>query len=420
MVIVRENRLENSMKTNIFGIILSAILFMGCSEDKLEPMGHDSTPPGQVANVRVENQPGKAKLTYTLPDDPNLLYVKAVYRLNSGAMREIKASYYTNTMTLDGFGDTNTHDVQVYAVNRSEVASDPVSVQVQPQENPIWDVRRSLVVSNDFSGVHVKAENPARETVAIEIMRKDSLGNWQNVEGYETSSPTIEFAKRGLDTLEYEFRFTVRDRFLNYTDTLYSTVKPLFERMLDKSKFKAYNLPGDATAEQPGWLEMDRMWNNIYDYTNHERWLISTPIGENAGKPQISTFDIGAPARLSRLTLFNWGTDNSSGVGAGDRIFYVGEHMRRFEIWGTMSPDPDGSLDNWIKLATFENKKPSQLPYGQQSQEDFDTAVAGFDFIFPVSEDIPKVRYVRIRNLESWDGTTKFGIEEIDLYGDPR
>lgn len=112
-------------------------------------------------------------------------------------MREIKASYYTNTMTLDGFGDTNVHDVQVYAVNRSEVASDPVTVQVQPQENPIWDVRRSMVVSNDFSGVHVKAENPARETVAIEIMRKDSLGNWQNVEGYETSSPTIEFAKRG-------------------------------------------------------------------------------------------------------------------------------------------------------------------------------------------------------------------------------
>lgn len=117
-------------------------------------------------------------------------------------------------------------------------------------------------------------------------MRKDSLGNWQNVEGYETSSPTIEFAKRGLDTLEYEFRFTVRDRFLNYTDTLYTTVKPLFERMLDKSKFKAYNLPGDATAEQPGWLEMDRMWNNIYTYTNHERWLIATPIGRMRANPR--------------------------------------------------------------------------------------------------------------------------------------
>lgn len=220
------------------------------------------------------------------------------------------------------------------------------------------------------------------------------------------------------DTLEYEFRFTVRDRFLNYTDTLYATVHPLFEQMLDKSQFKAYNLPGDASPEQPGWLEMDRMWNNIYDYTNHERWLIAMPSDVHA--PQISTFDIGTPAKLSRLTLFDWGYDNAAGAGAGDRMFYTGEHMRRFEIWGTMTPSPDGSLDGWTLLATFENEKPSQLPYGQQSQEDFDTAVKGFDFVFPVSAEIPKVRYVRIRNLESWDGTTKFGIAEIDLYGDPR
>ena len=117
---------------------------------------------------------------------------------------------------------------------------------------------------------------------------------------------------------------------------------------------------------------------------------------------QISTFDIGTPAKLSRLTLFDWGYDNAAGAGAGDRRFYTGEHMRRFEIWGTMTPSPDGSLDGWTLLATFENEKPSQLPYGHQSQEDFDTAVKGFDFVFPVSAEIPKVRYVRIRNLESW------------------
>lgn len=412
------NRKNNMvMKNNLLLISLIAILLVGCNEDELKPMSHNATPPGQVTNIQVENLPGKAKLTYTLPNDPDLLYVKAVYQLNSGVMREIKASYYTNTMTLDGFGDTNVHEVQVYAVNRSEVASEPVSIKVQPEENPIWGVRRSLVISDDFSGVNIKAENPTRETVAIEIMYKDSLGTWQTLESFESSLPKIETARRGLDTLEYEFRFTVRDRFLNYTDTLYATVHPLFEQMLDKSQFKAYNLPGDARPEQPGWLEMDRMWNNIYTYTNHERWLIATP--SDVHSPQISTFDIGTPAKLSRLTLFNWGYENSTS-GAGDRLFYTGEHMRRFEIWGTMTPDPDGSLDSWTLLATFENEKPSQLPYGQQSQEDFDTAISGFDFVFPVSSEIPKVRYVRIRNLESWDGTTKFGIEEIDLYGDPR
>mgnify|MGYP005805199943 FL=1 len=108
------DRRKNSdiMKTTFFGILLFAILAMGCTEDELEPMGHNSTPPGQVTGIEVENLPGKAKLSYTLPDDPDLLYVKAVYRLNSGVMREIKASYYTNTMPLDGFGDTHIHEVQ--------------------------------------------------------------------------------------------------------------------------------------------------------------------------------------------------------------------------------------------------------------------------------------------------------------------
>ena len=190
------DRRKNSdiMKTTFFGILLFAILAMGCTEDELEPMGHNSTPPGQVTGIEVENLPGKAKLSYTLPDDPDLLYVKAVYRLNSGVMREIKASYYTNTMTLDGFGDTNIHEVQVYAVNRSEVASEPVSVKVQPQENPIWSVRRSLVIADDFSGVNIKAENPSRESVAIEIMCKDSLGTWQTLESVESSLPKIEAA----------------------------------------------------------------------------------------------------------------------------------------------------------------------------------------------------------------------------------
>lgn len=401
------------MKTNIVLIALFALLCWGCKEDQLEPMDHNSTPPGMVTDIEFENQPGQVEITYKLPADQDLLYVKAVYKLNSGVMREIKASYYTNRMILDGFGDTEVHQVNVYAVNRSEVASEPVVIQVQPEENPIWAVRRSLSVMPDFSGVHIKAENPTKQVVAIEIMRKDSLGTWQNVEGIESSSPLIETSKRGLDTLDYEFRFTVRDRFLNYTDTLYANVKPLFEQMLDKSKFRAYNLPGDAVPEQPGWLEMDRMWNNIYDYTNHERWLTKLNLND-PDKPQVSTFDMGVAAKLSRLTLFNWRND----VG-GQIMFYYDEHMRFFEIWGTMNPDPDGSFDNWILLGEFENSKPSQLPYGQMSKEDLEAAIKGFDFIFPV-ENIPKVRYVRIKHFQNWGGTTKYGIEEIDLFGDPR
>lgn len=394
----------------------------GCEAYTAGPTEKSTEAPGLVSDVVVENLPGRVRLTYKLPSDPDLLYVKAVYRLNSGAMREIKASYYTNTMLLDGFGDTEVHDVEVYAVNRSEVASEPVIVKVQPEENPIWGVFRSLKIADDFSGVHVSAENPTQESIAIEIMMKDSLGVWRDEGSIESSLTTVDGSMRGLDaSLEYEFRFTVRDRFLNYTDTLYATVNPMYEELLDKTQFKAYNLPGDATAEQPGWLEMDRMWNGDKNYTNHERWLVNSKVDENGNHlPNISTFDIGTPARLSRLVMYNWGTDGGGGSYSGDRLFYVAEHIRRFEVWGTMEPSPDGSLDSWTLLGTFENIKPSGLPYGEQSLEDFNEAVDGFEYIFPIDGELPKVKYVRIRVLECWDSTTKFGIEEIDLYGDTR
>ena len=238
----------------------------------------------------------------------------------------------------------------------------------------------------------------------------------------ETSGVCPPAGTRGLSADdEYEFRFAVRDRFLNYTDTLYATVNPMYEELLDKSYFKAYDLPGDITGEQ-SWLPMNLMWDNVYVHEN-QRWLTNAnPNGSTV--PNISTFDIGTPARLSRITVFNWGYDpgffGNPGVVSGDRLHYVAEHIRRFEIWGTMTPDPDGSLDSWTLLGTFENEKPSGLPYGQQTLEDYNAAVAGFEYIFPIDGELPKVRYVRIRNLASWDGTTKFGIAEIDLYGDTR
>lgn len=409
-------------KNIIIPFAFAMIVLAGCDNYTVGPTEKNTVPPGRVTDIQVENLPGQARLTYKLPTDPDLLYVKAVYPLNSGEIREIKASYYTNTMLLDGFGDTEIHEVEVYAVNRSEIASEPVVVEVRPEENPIWGVFRSLQIADDFSGVHIKAENPSRTSVVIEVMMKDSLGVWRDEDSIESSLADIEGSVRGLSADdEYEFRFAVRDRFLNYTDTLYATVNPMYEELLDKSYFKAYDLPGDITGEQ-SWLPMNLMWDNVYVHEN-QRWLTNAnPNGSTV--PNISTFDIGTPARLSRITVFNWGYDpgffGNPGVVSGDRLHYVAEHIRRFEIWGTMTPDPDGSLDSWTLLGTFENEKPSGLPYGQQTLEDYNAAVAGFEYIFPIDGELPKVRYVRIRNLASWDGTTKFGIAEIDLYGDTR
>jgi hypothetical protein len=408
------------MKTKVFlAAVIMMIAVISCDENRLEPTVKNSTPPGVVTNIVTESQPGQVKITYQLPSDPDLKYVKALYKLNSGETREVKASYYINTMTLDGFGDTELHDVEVYAVNSSGVASAPVIVTVRPMENPIWDVRRSLRVKNDFSGFNVTAENPTEHGVVIEIMIKNKLGKWEDMEGIETKLRDINRSKRGLDTLSHDIFLTVRDRFMNYTDTLYATVKPLFEKALDKGKFKDMRMAGDAPIHLSSH-PMSNMWNNVYSDTNSNRWLCN-PYPGDPYSPLVSTIDLGTDVLLSRLTIFNWSNGTSSITNS--RCMYVGEHLHVFEIWGMLSYPPNvAGFDGWIKLGDFENIKPSGLPVGDETAEDFDVAVKGFDYMFPV-EYATKVRYIRLKVLETWGGPPfefGYGIAEIDVYGDPR
>lgn len=393
----------------IYGILVLLPVFMtACEDQPIGPTENSTTPPGPVTNVQVENMAGKVTVSYSLPKDQDLLYVKAVYQLHSGATREVKASYYTNSMVLDGFRDAKEYEVSLYAVSRSEVESEPVTVKVYPLENPIWTVRRSMSISSDFSGVNIQAENPDRYNVSVELLIRDTTGTWNKLESIHSGSAKINATRRGLDTLNYTVGAVVRDRFLNYTDTLYQDILPLYERLLDKSKFSEMNLPGDATVQNPSVLNVAKIWDGDSNYA--APWRLYT---ESSAEPQWVTFNMGQTARLSRLKLWNYGADPVPGA----RWFFYQGHMRFFQIWGSLGPDPDGSWDSWTLLGDFECVKPSGLPPGTESPEDFETGAAGFDFTFDYG---PQVRYIRIKNLLNWEGSYWFEIKEISLYGDPR
>lgn len=381
-----------------------------CEEHKIGPLEGNDNPPGEVTNVSVENQAGKARVTYVLPRDQDLLYVKAVYEIRPDVVREIKSSYYANSMELDGFADTEDHEVRLYAVNRSEVASAPVMVTVRPLENPIWAVYRSLRILPDFAGIRITAQNPAQASIALEIVRKDSLGRWEPFLPYVYSSQRdISHTTRGLDTLGQEFGVTVRDRFMNYTDTLFDKISPLYEEALSKSLFRELRLPGDAKI-QTVTSGIPAIWDGDNSSSGSNRMLTDV-VDPN---PQWISIDLGVLAKLSRVKIWNYAEFMSN----GNHQFYYRGQLRFFEVWGSANPSSDGSWDSWTKMGTFENVKPSGLPYGQTSTEDWDIAVAGFDYNLDPS--VPKVRYLRFKSIQNWMGTSWFEIKEINVYGDTR
>lgn len=361
--------------------------------------------PGIVTNVTVKNDSAKAILTYTLPNAADIAYIKAVYDLTSGKTREVKASVYDNQLVLDGFGDTLQHQVKVYAVNKAEVASEPVTVTVKPLENPIWGVFRKLKVYPDFAGIRIITKNPTRFNVAIEIL-KDSLGQWFPYNGIYTSTDSINSAIRGMDTMPKKLAFFVRDRFLNRTDTLFQTLTPFYEAAIAKSGYREYTLPGDAPS---AWAS-NRI-SNLWD-GNIETWPMIN-ITKDEGRPSVITFEIGRLAQISRIVIWDYPEYLNSG-----RAFFYGGNPRKFEIWASPSPPLDGSWSNWTLMATCEEVKPSGLPYGQSSNEDRTTGFAGFNW--DLRSDVSKMRYIRIKCNENWAGSYFMSLAEVQVYGDPR
>lgn len=83
------------MKKNLFFILISLALFIACNEEPVGQTPLDNIAPGKVSDINVTNIPGGAYLTYKLPDDEDLLYVKAIYQLKEGGEWQIPVLLYT-------------------------------------------------------------------------------------------------------------------------------------------------------------------------------------------------------------------------------------------------------------------------------------------------------------------------------------
>jgi len=401
---------------NLRYIKIGLVLFVGaltsisCEEDLgfKEAMSDDSSVPRPVTNVAVTNLPGRAKLTYTMPDDPNLLYVKAVYTITNGKQIEVKTSYYSNEMEVEGFADTTEHEINLYTVSRKSIVSEPTTVMIKPLEAPIWKVYRSINVQNAFGGYNLVASNPDKQNISIMVMKPNVFNEFEvdNFKSVFTTADDILSKIRGLDTVSYEYKIFVRDKWGNATDTMTTTVRPIFEKEFDRTMFKNFTLPGDAPQVAGGHV------GGIWDNRTNWGGICFTHQVNGGPDPHMITFDTGVLAKISRFWFRPYPELNPN-------QYYFLTSLKRFEIYGSANPNLSGALDSsWELLGTYEVKKPSGTPYGQDTALDREVASKGWDF--DVRLDAPRVRYIRVRCLENWSGGTALIIAEGNIYGDPR
>ena len=402
------------MKTIKSGTLLYIALLLiagiGCKQEALNtPNIINKNAPGVVSGITVTNLNGKATLTYTLPNNKDVQYVKAVYHTSEGrAEQVVKASHYINTLTVEGFGDTLAHTVQLYAVNSSEVASAPVSVTVQPLTPAINLARRSLKATATFGGFAVTCNNPTKENLAIiPLVDTTGTGKWAQTRGMEniySNSVLIDATNRGQPAIERKYAFVVRDRWLNYSDTLFAKLTPLFEILLPKSGWNNLALPGDAAPLFPG----STVVSNIYNGNYNQGWPNVFFSIQTATSPQMITLDLGKLHIFSRLQLNPYRENNGQ--------YFVKATPKVFEIWGSNQPNLNGALDaSWTKLTTCTVVKPSGSPYGTETAADNTAGRNGFQFNFPVG--LGSYRYVRIKYLTNWQGDYVMALAQFTLWG---
>ena len=200
---------------------LLAFCFFSCQNEN----AIKSWNPGAIAGYSVTPIYGGATISYTIPDDPDILYVMAEYERNGKVFTE-KSSVYKNTLTIQGFDTQNTVKVTLYKVNKEEQRSEPVTVEFQPLESLVAIAKNSLKFTTGFGGIIASWDNPKETELGVHLMVEDSTNQLVSSERYFSSMKNENHAFRGFEAKETTFAIAFEDKWGNISDTVRFTTLP--------------------------------------------------------------------------------------------------------------------------------------------------------------------------------------------------
>ena len=344
---------------------------------------------------------GGVKIVYKTYNDRDLMYVKVQYKLDSGKDTLLKASKYTNTLSLLGFGTTDVKNISLSAVDRYGNEGKTSYFDVVPGIPPFQTIAESLVTQPSYGGIGIKLENKNREKVVVKVEVSNKRKQWIAFETDTVSNKNIRLSLRGMKPVPTSFRISVGDLYGNFK-IVEVTHTPMPEQEIDRSRFRKIILPTDLLVD--GWgCKMENIWNGVVQWGTFNL-CHSDEFDEF---PQWFTFDLGVTTKLSRYKYWQR---------LEEKYLYHHANMKSWEIWGRADkPDTDGSWDGWIKLLKCESYKPSNLPIGLVSKEDIAYAVKGEEFEF--DRKSPPVRYIRVKVLSTFSGVKAAHIQQLRFWG---
>lgn len=323
--------------------LLIAISLFSCEDVQTgprEPSGPWNA--GPITEFTVTPINGGAEITYTIPDDPDILYVLAEYERNGKIFTE-KSSIHSNKITIEGFHRVERVKATLYAVNKYEQRSAPVELEFEPLESLIDIAFESLKAMPGFGGLIVSWDNPKTTELGVRLMTYDDSLYYQLVtrEMYYSQVENERHPFRGFEAVETTFALAFEDKWGNTSDTLQLTTTPFYETMVPKpySDYRS-NIPYDNTSNL-STRRMDLLWDGIVNTSGHG-WLTG-----NGFSGRSITIDMKQKVKLSRIVHHPYHVN----------AVYGQRNITQMEIWGTDEIDFNqlGNRNYWLDSLSLAN-----------------------------------------------------------------
>lgn len=388
------------MKRFFLLILVLAGTIQACTEKENVPISKETGKPGQVSEVSVVNTPGGAVITYRIPNQAEVLSVKAVYTISTGKKYEAISSMYNNTLSILGYNDEKPHEVLLYTINRAQELSDPVKVTINPKKSPLKLAAETVGIISDFGGARFSWMNDLKSPLAFEMYTPDSLGrmtlvrvvNSQLVEGVQSL--------RGYPPVSRVFGLVVKDNYGNRSDTIFPSGRqllPLFEERLPKNAMAIMKLANDQNFTNWEGSDQKMIDDDLTSFGHSPSSSIPAPF----------TLDLGVTAKVSRIVLFQRKFSDS---------YYNWGNPKEFDVYVKVgAPSQSGDWSEWKQIMKTEIAKPSGTG-STVTDDDLRAAENGHEFTFDLGQE--PVRYIRIVVRSTWGSTTFTHPAEIDVFGE--
>jgi len=388
-------------------LLFLTILFFAASSCSKQDDG-DTTPPSVLTVDSVTPTNGGGIISYTLPNDDDILYVRAEYTNSNGVDVSRASSSYNNSIEIDGLNQTTALTITLYVVDENYNQSAPIYVELVPLESFIYLVQESIEVNTDLGGFRITWENIQSKTVYVFVHINNGIEEEIRILSSNNSSESI--AVRGLPSEEITISTRIEDFDENST-TLEEkgTLTPLFEQVIDKS---TWTLVASQSVNGNAWEGASvNFWDDVIDTTNNNSdnsyFMIWRDLnGGSLNWPLDLVIDLNKNVKVTRFTVWQrayWYN------GPSDIPYYFQEeNMKSF----TMYASNDAQV--WEELGQFDIGDPRDSD-GNIPQSALDSAANGHEFeLDEVSESF---RYLKFSVTSNYGSEAYVNGSEITMYG---